>query len=410
VAIAGQAASLLAVRLGFGLDLPLVPAFAAVAASALLNLTLMISRPIAARLGERGVAVLLGYDLLQLAVLLYLTGGLTNPFALLMLAPVTVSATILSRDSTIALCVLAVACVTALGVWQRSLPWPDQGLALPPLYMVGVWTALVIGVLFVAVYAGSVAAEARRMSDALAATQVALAREQRLSALGGLAAAAAHELGTPLSTIAVVANEIAREVPRDGPLAADAALLVSEVGRCRDILARLAARPEEDGGAPYSRLPITVLVEGAVAPHRRDGITVAFTTIDPTARGSVEPVVLRSPEVLHGLGNLIHNAVQFARTRVDVVTSWDAQAVEVRIADDGPGLASGILERIGEPYLSTRNDDGEHMGLGIFIAATLLARTGATLELANRPGGGALAHVRWPRGRIEHREAREPRS
>jgi len=396
VAIAGQAAALFVVHFAFGFELPLDYALAAIGASALLNLALTLYRP-AARVGNRGASVLLAFDMVQLAVLLYLTGGLTNPFALLMLAPITISATILTRGATIGLCALAIACVTFLAFRYEALPWSPSGIEFPRLYVIGIWAALVLGALFIALYAASVSEESRRMSDALAATQMALGREQRVSALGALAAAAAHELGSPLGTIAVVARELANEVPKESDLAADAELLLAETKRCRDILAQLAARPEADGGAPFSELPVSALIEAAAAPYRRDGIALDFSA-EAASGTAPEPRLSQSPELLHGLGNLIQNAVQFARARVALSAGWDDDVIDVTISDDGPGIPRDILDRLGEPYLSSRSTEGEHMGLGVFIATTLLERTGAEIEFSNRAGGGARVRVRWPRG------------
>ena len=398
IAVAGQALALFVVHFWLGFDLPLDSTLAAIGASAVLNLTLTLYRP-AARLGDRGAAILLGWDMIQLGVLLYFTGGLTNPFALLMLAPVAISATALSRASTIALFALGVVCISVLAFRYDPLPWPGGGLEFPELYVAGLWAALSIGMLFISVYLGRVTSESRRMSDALAASQAALAREQRLSALGGLAAAAAHELGTPLGTIAVIAKEIARDLPKDSPLAEDAAILLAQTARCRDILARLAARPEDDESSPFSRLPVSALIEAAAAPHRHEQIEIAI--LARGAAGSAEPQVKRKPEILHGIGTLIENAVQFAAKRVDIQIAWSEHELEVSVADDGPGFSVAVLDRLGEPYISTRNTEGDHMGLGVFIASTLLERTGASLEFRNRPEGGALARVRWPRARIE---------
>jgi two-component system sensor histidine kinase RegB len=397
IAIAGQAVTLFTVHFGFGFELLLNPTLAAIGASAVLNLVLTLYRP-AARLGDRGAAVLLGWDLIQLGVLLYFTGGLSNPFALLMLAPVAISATVLSRASTIALFGLGMACVSALAVWYQPLPWPGGGLEFPWVYIAGLWVALGTGMLFIAIYLGRVTSESRRMSDALAASQAALAREQRLSAVGGLAAAAAHELGTPLGTIAVIAREIARDLPKNSPLAEDATILLAETARCRDILARLAARPETDGGAPFSRLPVSALLDATAAPHRREQIQVVIAASGTD--GTTEPQINRQPEIVHGLGALIENATQFAATRVDIRAVWDAGIVEISVNDDGPGFSIAVLDRLGEPYISTRSAEGDHMGLGVFIASTLLERTGARLEFSNRPDGGASVRVRWPRARI----------
>lgn len=397
VAIAGQALALVlgafVLNVGFSFGL----AAALVAVSVLLNLWLSFASAGTVRLGDRAAAGFLAFDTIQLGALLHVTGGLTNPFAILLLAPVTISATVLSRRSTTILSILAVAIITLLAVAYRALAWPEGQLNMPPLYLLGLWSALVMAVVFMAVYAGSVAEEARRMSDALAATQMALAREQRLSALGALAANAAHELGTPLSTIAVTAREIARDAPADGPLAEDAQLLLAETKRCRDILARLAARPETVESTPFSRLPVPAVVELAGAAHRLDRIAFHYASEGDEPQPQIAPV----PEIVQGLGNLIQNAAQFARTRVDIRTRWNTREVAVTVADDGPGFAPEILAELGEPYRSTRAGEGEHMGLGVFIAVTLLERTGAAIVFGNQAEGGATITVRWPRGRLE---------
>jgi two-component system sensor histidine kinase RegB len=399
VAIAGQALTLLFVHYGLGFRLPLLPAFAVVAGSALLNILLILARRIASRLGERYAAMYLGYDILQLTILLYLTGGLQNPFSILILAPVTVAATALGRRSVIALSVFAIAAISGLTEWHLPLPWLGQPPVFPIELAVGIWAALVLATMFIATYTWSVAQEARRLRDAVAATQLALAREQRVSAVGALAAAAAHELGSPLATIAVVARELALDLPADSPHADDAVLLLSQSERCREILAGLARQPEEDGGSPYTRLPISALVEGAGAMSRNARTRLIFATAGGVAEE--EPMVRRSPEIMHGLNNLIQNAVQFARREVSVTTFWDADHVTVEIADDGPGFPLNLLGRLGEPYLSTRAGAGNHMGLGIFIAQSLLERSGAQVTFENLAEGGAHIAISWNRANLE---------
>jgi two-component system sensor histidine kinase RegB len=399
VAIAGQALALLTVHYGLGFHLPLLSALAVVAASALLNVVLIVRRQVARELSERYAALCLGYDILQLAILLYLTGGLANPFSILFLAPVTVAATILSRRLVIALSVLAIAAISALALWHFPLPWRTGPLVFPPEIIVGAWTALVLATVFIALYTWSVAQDARRLRDAVAATQLALAREQRVSAVGALAAAAAHELGSPLATIAVVAKELVRDLPPDSPYAEDAALLLSQSERCSRILAELSQRPEEDGGSPYTRLSISALVEAAGAPHKNRGIRLIFAATGTPEDD--EPQVRRSPEIMHGLNNLIQNAVQFARREVTVTTFWDAQRVSVEITDDGPGFMLHLLGRLGEPYLSTRAGAANHMGLGIFIAQSLLERSGARLTFENLEEGGAHVVISWNRTNLQ---------
>lgn len=402
VAVGGQAAALLAVYAGLGFTFPLGPAFLAVAASALLNVAVSIRFPPTRRLGDGEAAAYLAYDIVQLAALLYLTGGLSNPFALLVIVPVTISATVLSLRSTIRLAALALGCISLLAFLHLPLPWSEGGLALDRTYVFGIWTALSLGLLFLAAYAWRVAQEARHMSDALVATQMALSREQRLSSLGGLAAAAAHELATPLGTIALVAQELANDLPEGSALADDVALLRSQARRCRDILERLSARPGQGGDSPVDELPLSALVEVAAAPYRGGPIE-----LDLTAPSGAQPVVGYSVEIIQGLGNLIENAVDFARHRVRLTLEWDEDAIRLAIDDDGPGFAPKILGLLGEPYLSTRRGHGG-MGLGVFIARTLLERTGAELAFANRRDGGATVAVEWPRAALERAPAGAP--
>ena len=397
-AVGGQALAVLGVHFGLGLELPLMPALAVIAASALLNLVTSLGQPARVRLSDRNTAVFLGYDILQLSALLFLTGGLSNPFALLMLAPVTISATMLSRRVTVLLCALAILAVTLLMVFHLPLPWEPEGFAFPDRFLVGVWTALVLGIVFFAGYAGRVAGESRAMSQALAAAEQALAREQRLAAIGALAAAAAHELGSPLATIAIAAREIARDLPLDGPLAEDIRLVLAQADRCRAILAELAERPPRYGGAGVIPVPLSVAVARICAAQARPGIRVEHKAVG--AAGEAEPQVRESPQLVHGLANLYENALQFARGRVLLRLDWDQDTVTLAVEDDGPGFPPAVLSRLGEPFLSTRASEDGHMGLGIFIAETLLGQTGARLTFRNRRRGGAAVEVHWPRARF----------
>ena len=409
VAVIGQAATLLVVHYALGFALPLSAALGVVAVSALLNVVAWISNRAAARLGNREAAIYLAFDTLQLGVLLFLTGGLQNPFAMLMLAPVTVSATILTRRTVVGLSALTVAAITVLAVAHLPLPARSGAAIEPaPIYVLGMWMALVSSSLFITGYNWFVAEEARRMRDAYAATQLALAREQRVAAVGALAAAAAHQLGSPLATIAVVAKELVHDLAKDSPFAEDAQLLLSQSERCRMILAELG-RAREGEAMPFNRVPFSAIVQSAGEPHHRAGVRVVHDTgasRDPAGGALAEPLVPRSPEVLHGLGNLIGNAIEFARSEVTVTTSWSEDTVAVDIVDDGPGFPPPMLSRVGEPYISARADDGAHMGLGIFIAQSLLERTGARLSFANVADGGAHVVVEWRRAQLEGDEHR----
>jgi two-component system, sensor histidine kinase RegB len=401
LAVVGQTAAVLGVHYGLDFELPLWPCLTAIALSAWLNVALSLRDPASQRLGPDQAAWLLAFDIAQLAALLFLTGGLQNPFALLLLGPVLISAMALPPRYTLMLGALAVLCATALVFTHYPLPWAsDDPLIMPPLFMFGIWLSILIAIGFIGVYAWQVAESARQLSDALAATELVLAREQHLSQLDGLAAAAAHELATPLSTIAVIAKELERALKPGDPHTDDVRLLREQAQRCREILAKLAELPAD--GMPFDRTPLSALIEEVVAPHRHFGIEIDIVL--PPDRAD-EPIAPRNPALLYGLGNLVENAVDFAKTRVEVAARWSAREIALTIADDGPGFSAEVIDRLGEPYLTSRRrrredeDEPSGLGLGFFIAKTLLERSGAKLAFANRatPEHGAVVHVRWDR-------------
>jgi two-component system sensor histidine kinase RegB len=412
LAVLGQTGAVLSVDLVLGFALPLSACLAVIATSAWLNIFLSIRWRTSARLHERYSALLLAYDILQLAALLYLTGGLENPFSFLFLVPVTVSATTLPLNRTIWLSVLAVVSVTVLAVYHLPLPWlPGEPIDLPSLYKAGVWAALVCGIAFATLYVSRVAGEAREMSEALSATETVLAHEQQLHALDGLAAAAAHELGTPLATIQLVSKELKRELPQDGPIGEDIDLLISQAERCRQILSRLADR-DAQSDAMFARLKLPVMLEEIIDPLRGPDIDVVVVTKsarDADGEPLPAPVIPRNPAIKYGIANLLENAVDFARSTVNIELAWSDEEIAISISDDGPGFSQQVIDRLGDPFVTTRpgygadgelvDSDGHHgMGLGFFIAKTLLERSGATVVLANRSGrqSGAVVRIAWP--------------
>jgi two-component system, sensor histidine kinase RegB len=419
LAVLGQTITVVGAYWVLGIDLPIGGCLAVIALSAWINVALRIRYPASQRLKSHYAFIMLGYDILQLAALLYLTGGLENPFAFLLIAPVTVSASTLPIRITAALGALTIAAATILTSFHHPLPWfHHSNLLLPFPYVMGVWAAVVSGILFIGFYSWRTAEEARRMAEALAAAEMVLAREQKLSALDGLAAAAAHGLGTPLATIAVVTKELMRDAKSTDPHYEDVVLLRAQAERCREILAEIAGGGEQHD-LIVSRLPLSHLIEEVVAPHRLVAVPIEVKTgaqgVTPRSAAAQEPVAERNPGVLYGLGNLVENAIDFAASRVEVEARWSDEEVEIVIADDGAGFPPNVLEQLGEPFVTTRPAHGwrqeapdEHigMGLGFFIAKTLLERSGATLALANRPQGGARVTVVWSRAKFEQRPAR----
>lgn len=393
LAAGGQAATIWVVHLAVA-PLDLLPALSTVACSVLLNLGLTVLPGPARGLDENSAARHLAFDIVQLAVLIGLTGGLGNPFCLFLLAPVAVAAALLPRRHVTWLTALAMAAVLVIGCWHGPLPWPEAGFHMPPLYRLGAAVALLVGVVSVSYFTWRIAEEGRRMAAAYAESHLALAQERRAAEIGALAAAVAHEVNTPLATVCLLAQEIDAQLEGEDPLKPDMALLMAQAARCRDTLARLTHQRDRDRAVEAERVPFPALVEMAAAPHAEGApARIAFrqlpTTLPP-------PWVERSPEILHGLGNFIQNALQFARAQVEVATWWDESGMGVRIVDDGPGFPLHVLDRLGEPYLSARSaSDGPHLGLGVFIAMTLLARTGARITFDNDAERGADVAVEW---------------
>ncbi len=421
-AVIGQTIAVTVVALGLRFPLPLGLCLAFIACSAWLNVFLRMRYSSRHRLDARLATALLIYDTLQLAALLYLTGGITNPFTILLVAPVTVSAATLPPRNTVLIGAVAFASATVLVHDHYPLPWDADGpmagaLAMPLLYLLGILSAIASCLTFLALYTWRLSKESRQMSAALAATEMVLAHEQKLHALDGLAAAAAHELGTPLATIVLVTKEMVRSLPNDSPYREDIELLNSQALRCRELLRKLTQSPEEQDPL-HAQLTVGQLLDESAEPYRV-GTTEVVIDAGPTLLqpgdedGGREPVVLRRPGAIHGLGNIIENAVDFARARVEITARWNAREVSIMVADDGPGFSAEILESIGEPYVTTRRHQRTRdrapdihaggLGLGVVIAKTLLERSGATVSFSNRSGGmtGAVVRVAWPRRSFE---------
>lgn len=410
LAVLGQLAAIFIVAQGLEFNVEIVPCVSIIALSAALNLVLQTAANPMRRLEPMQAAGLLALNIVELAGLLFFTGGLQNPFSFLFLAPVLISATALPARFTFGLGLLAVACASVLFFYHFPLPWDSEDpLVLPPVYLVGVWLSIALAIGVTSLYSFQVTEEARKLADALAATELVLTREQHLTQLDGLAAAAAHELGTPLATIFLISRELEKTV-KDPTIAADLKTLREQTQRCRDILSKITQLSST--GAPFDRMKLSELMEEVVAPHRDFGVDIKVRIAVAAAS---EPVGSRNPAILYGIGNIVENAVDFARTTVEVNAWWNNDHIELVISDDGPGIPPDILNRIGEPYLSRRRpqDDGggerRGLGLGVFIARTLLERTGAKVSFTNRifPDHGAVVQITWPRQRFEATETLE---
>ncbi|MCB1396723.1 MAG: ActS/PrrB/RegB family redox-sensitive histidine kinase [Rhodobacter sp.] len=414
LAASGQLAALLIARYAYELHFSLALCLAVVGVSAMTNLLSALIFPRTKRLSETEALLTLVFDTAQLSLLLFLTGGLNNPFSVMLIAPVTIAATALQLRSTLILGGLAIFLATLLELSFEPLRLRDgTPLDLPGLFRFGFWLALVMGIAFIGLYSRSVASEKHALAEALLAMRMALAREQKLTDIGGVVAAAAHELGTPLATIKLVSAELIDALD-DPDLAEDARLIREQADRCRAILHSMGQAARDD--LHLRNAPLEAIVTEAAAPHTQRGKQITFDALAGPDSGPM-PEIHRRPEIIHGLRNLIQNAVDFAAGQVWVEIDWTDRTITLRVIDDGPGYPAHLLGRIGEPYLRDRRPENrrpeyEGMGLGLFIAKTLLERTGATVRFANCTGArlpqgftgtrcGAMAEIVWMRAAVE---------
>lgn len=417
LAILGQTITVVIASFYLGLRVELGLCFLAIGASVISNLIAMSIFPENQRLSDRDAMLTLLFDLAQLSFLLFLTGGLNNPFALLILAPVTISATALTMRSTTILGALAIVLISLLAFFHVPLTLTTgEVLQLPDLFIVGFWLAIAIGIIFLSAYARRISSESHSMSQALLATQMALAREQKLTDLGGVVAAAAHELGTPLATIKLVSTELAEELEGQPQLAEDAQLISSQADRCRDILRSMGRAGKDD--LHMRSAPLGAVVREAAEPHAHRGIDIEMDFTAQQGAPLGQPIIWRKPEIIHGLRNLVQNAVDFAENCVWIDGTWGDGVIRLVITDDGPGFPADLLGRLGDPFLrrrgraTDRSRPGyEGMGLGLFIAKTLLERSGAKIAFYNardpflvredvEERAGARVEVIWPHDTI----------
>ena len=398
VAIAGQLATIFIVQIGLGFSLPLESCLLLIMASVLVGLWQAVSARHGMQMKPRTVFILLFFDTVQLSALLYLTGGILNPFAILLLAPATISATVLSGRETAALVVLVAVLASILAFYHNPLPWGENTLDLPALYIGALWVALVLATVFVTAYAGTLARQSRQLAEGLSEARLALEREEQMVSLGSLATAAAHKLGSPLNTITLIAHDLEtlrREGQNDSAFDEDIDQLKDEVERCRKILAELNEDAINLGQQMNEPQPLKAFVVSLIEERFADIRDMISVSTSDTSLAM--PAVTRRPELIHPLETLIDNAAQFAHQRVTVNLSWTDDEFAIRVDDDGPGIQSAVLSRLGEAYISSRSGVDGHMGLGIFIANTMIRHVQGRLDITNLKGCGASATLTYPR-------------
>ena len=395
IALIGQFSTIILVYFYLKLDFPFLFTCAIIFLGFLTNIYLQFKiKSILVK--DLNASIYLIYDLIQLTSLLYLTGGISNPFSILIIIPAIVSSTFLSKGTTIILGILTIIFLFCLSIFHYPLPGiHNNSETFPKLYLTGYFLAVVVGLVFLSYFGIRFSGESKRRSDAVTKLQQVIAKEYELESLGGQAAAAAHSLGTPLATISVVASELKKELGRNSEHSKDIELLVSQTKRCGEILKQISKKQIKEDQF-FSKTSIDSLLNEIIESFKE---TSSKKLILNSEKYNNKFTLQRSPELIYGLRNFIGNAVKFSRSIVEIEVKSDLTNLEVLINDDGPGFPEDIKLNLGEPYIkskSTKVISNTGTGLGTFLGKTLLERKSARLSfLQNDKLGGASVKIIW---------------
>ncbi|MDB9705750.1 ActS/PrrB/RegB family redox-sensitive histidine kinase [Pelagibacteraceae bacterium] len=394
-AILGQIIAINLVFFVLKLEFPITLAYIIIFAGLITNLFLQFGIK-SIQLKDFYASIFLIYDLIQLSFLLYLTGGISNPFSILLIVPAIVSSTFLSVGTTIILGFLTISFLFFLTVFHYPLPGlSEYSFIFPKYYIVGLFIAIIIGLIFLSYFGVRFAGETKKRSEALNKLQEMISKEYELESLGGQAAAAAHSLGTPLATISVVATELKKEIGNDQNYSKDIDLLISQTRRCSEILKKISKKQiKEDQFFSFVKLE-DLLEEIIISFKETSSKKISLTSADDKNKINIK----RSPEIIYGLRNFIGNAVKFSKSEVSIILESDEKTIEIIINDNGPGFPEDVKTVLGEPYIKSKSQEvssNAGLGLGTFLGKTLLEKQHAILSFSkDRKLGGASVKISW---------------
>jgi two-component system sensor histidine kinase RegB len=395
IAIFGQFIAVNIVFFYLDLKFPIKESYIIIFIGLLTNLFLQFKVKVN-QLKDTYASLFLLYDLFQLSSLLYLTGGILNPFSILMIIPTIVSSTFLSMGTTIILGIITSFLLFLISFTHLPLPGLDSNIfAVPNYYTIGILISILIGLIFLSYFGIRFAGETKKRSEALNKLQEVISKEYELESLGGQAAAAAHSLGTPLATITVVAKELKKEIGNDKEYSKDIDLLISQTKRCSEILKKISKKQIEEDNF-LSTIKFEDLLQEIIDSFKETSSKQIELAVDNDQN---KIAIRRTPEIIYGLRNFIGNAVKFSKSKVLITLRSDKKLIEIKINDDGPGIPEDIIEKIGEPYIKSKSKElksNSGLGLGSFLGKTLLERQGAKLTFRrNGELGGALIFLVW---------------
>jgi two-component system, sensor histidine kinase RegB len=395
IAISGQFIAINIVFFYLNLSFPIVESYVVIFLGLLTNLFLQFKVKVN-QLKDSHASLFLLYDLLQLSMLLYLTGGILNPFSILLIIPAIVSSTFLSMGTTIILGLITSLLLFLLTYIYLPLPGMNADIFnFPNFYKLGTLVSILIGLMFLSYFGIRFAGESKKRSEALNKLQEVISKEYELESLGGQAAAAAHSLGTPLATISVVAKELKKEIGDNKEISKDIDLLVSQSKRCSEILKQISKKQIEEDNF-LSSIKLEDLLEEIINSFNETSSKKIELNVE---KDKNKINIQRSPEIIYGLRNFIGNAVKFSKSKVKLNLKSDGEIIEIKINDDGPGIPEDIINKIGEPYIKSKSKElsaNAGLGLGTFLGKTLLERQNAKLLFKrNSELGGALVVISW---------------
>ena len=362
--------------------------------SVVLNILVSIFYPLTKILNYNETFFILVFDLLQLVGLLFLTGGLTNPFSVLILAPLVIAATYLDLKRIIIITMIAIISLNFLAFFYYPLESAVLGISqneFSRFEIFLIWSALIIAAIFLTFYCFRVADDSRKTREALRETQLSLSNQEKVSALMGLTAAAVHELGTPLSTISVITKELVNN-NNDKQVEEDLNVIQSQLKRCSDILERLRSNSLDDKDNEFiNQLDFIRLINEITSSYNNNNIHVIITN-DPYFENT-NVTIPRSAEMVHSITNVVDNAFKFAKSQIDINLINEKEYIIIEVADDGPGFASEIFPFLGEPYIKNNNAKKQGLGLGLFISKNLLAKSQGEIKFLHRKGGGGMVKI-----------------
>ena len=396
IAIIGQSLAVFVSYSIIEVDFNLFATISLIVLLLLLNIFLSLKFPITKALNFNEITIYLLFDLLQLIFLLYLTGGLTNPFCILILVPIVISSTYLDLKRTIFICAASIISLSILlffymPISSNLINFNSDSFSREEIF--SIWGALIITLIFMSAYCYRTASESRKAGEALRETQMALSNEEKVSALMSLTAAAVHELGTPLSTISVVSKELVGNVKKNDVNYDDLQLIQTQVKRCADILKRLrTTKFVRDSDEFLNEFTFTSLINEILEDYSNEKIEVSINADEIFSENNI--TFSRVPEVIQSLSNIIDNAFKYAKNKIVINLKYAEKYIIVEIIDDGNGFSPEIYALLGEPYVRRSIDkEDKGLGLGLFISKNLLSKSYGDIEFLNYKPIGACVRI-----------------